>query len=116
MSTPTQNIDISAILSQEIAGYDEKIKRSGIIGSIVETLNENKDSLQSVLNSILERKGFISQADVDNAWVAIKKARKDEMDAAAKMYNRRFLIIGLGLVAVAAGIMAYVRYKNNKKN
>jgi uncharacterized membrane protein len=111
-----ENIDISAVLRQEIAGYDQKIKQSGgIIGSIVETLNENKQNLQDVLNSILAKKGFILQNDVNMAMEAIKKARKDELEAESKNYKRRFIVIGIGLVVIIAGIAAFVHFKNKKK-
>lgn len=106
--------DISGIVSQEIAGYDQKIQQAGFWGNVTDTLNANKDTLQAVLNDLLARKGFIEQSDVDKAWEAVKKARVAEMEAESKMYKRRFLLIGLGLVLVAAGTVAFIRYKNKK--
>jgi len=101
-------------IKAQLASTGDKISNSGIYTKVKEALVASKNELQDVLNNILAKKGVLTQSDVDAANAAIRKAKQDELDAEAKKYKHKFIMLGIGVAVFAGGLYLYFHHKKSK--
>lgn len=99
-------------LKSAIDHYDQKTKESGFWGGLLETLSQNRDNLQAILNNILAKNGIITIAEAQQAGDALQQAKQKELEASKKQYQKKMLTYALGGMLIIGAIILII--KRNK--
>lgn len=102
---PSQKDVESAILSayETIKNTTNKAASSDVTQSVANTLTKYSNAIQSVLNSFLQKRGAITQQQLDELDEKIREAKKKTLEAESRNTLVRYgLYLSIGVVAFGA--------------
>lgn len=105
------NINPSIIdeLRAKLSDIKDRLKESNLTSVAFDELTSNAKLIQDKLNDLFQKKGFISQSDIDDAYDVLKQAKKKELELMRNKANRRLIIYSALILGI--GIGAYFIFK-----
>ena len=93
-------------LKSKLTEVKDKLKDEKVTSVVFTELSSNAKLLQSKLDELLNKKGLITQSDVNDAYTTLQEYKRREMEILSKKSNRKLIIYGaLGIL----GIVVLVR-------
>lgn len=111
--TPDKKVVLINQIQDEIMRLSQSIKTKDYNSAAFILLTNTKDSLQNLLNNLLQKKGVITPNETNSALTTLEKSKKARLEESYFMGLRKgtFYLLTFGVIAVAT----YLLIKNNKK-
>ncbi len=106
--TPEKKKELAKEVQLEINAINEAIRTGGATGAVLETVRQNRDKLQSLVNKILSKKGVVTPQETTDALDAIDKSKRERLAGGYSLTLRKVAIAATVLI-VAAWAFYYVK-------
>jgi hypothetical protein len=93
----------------KLSDIKDKLKESNLTSIAFDELTSNAKLLQDKLNDLLQKKGFVTQSDINDAYEVLKQAKKKELELMRKKANKKLIIYSSIILGI--GIGAYFIFK-----
>lgn len=89
-------------LKSKLTEVKDKLKNEKVTSVVFSELTNNAKLLQSKLDELLNKRGFFSQSDVNDAYTTLQEYKRRELEILSKKSKKNLIIYGaigvLGLV------------------
>tara|TARA_R110000868_G_scaffold101361_4_gene279104 strand:+ start:11455 stop:11775 length:321 start_codon:yes stop_codon:yes gene_type:complete len=93
-------------LKSKLTEVKDKLKNEKVTSIVFNELSTNAKLLQNKLDELLNKKGLISQSDVNDAYATLQEFKRREMEILSKKSKNTLIIYG---VIGVLGIVLLVR-------
>jgi NAD-specific glutamate dehydrogenase len=113
MDTNTTNTQLTIVdeLKSKLSEIKDKIKDGGLSKTIYDELTGNAKVLQAKVNEVLEKKGILTQSDVNDAYEVMQNIKRSELEKQSKKQRNKLLIYGIVVIALIGGVYLYKKNK-----
>lgn len=112
MGKATENqLSIVDQLKGVLTDIKDKINKGGVTTTVFGELSNNAKVIQDKLNEILQKKGVLTQSDINDAYVVLQEQQKKLLEQQSKKESSRlatYFVIGVLLIG---GIYIYTKRK-----
>jgi hypothetical protein len=113
MANTTENqLSIVEQLKGVLTDIKDKINKGGISSTVFGELSTNAKVIQDKLNEVLQKRGVLTQSDINDAYMVLQEQQKKMLEQQSKKEASRVAIYVLLGVILIGGI--YI-YSNRKK-
>jgi hypothetical protein len=112
MVKATENqLSIVEQLKGVLTDIKDKINKGGISNTVFGELSTNAKVIQDKLNELLQKKGLLTQSDINDAYVVLQEQQKKVLEQQSKKEASRVAIYVLVGVLLIGGIYIYTKRK-----
>jgi hypothetical protein len=100
-------------LASKLTEIKDRIKGGTIDALVFEKLSNNAKTIQDKLNEMLQKKGFYTQSDINDAYATLQDIKRSELAEESKKAMKRLISYsGVGIL-VLLGIYIILKRKSN---
>lgn len=110
---PSAKLSVIEQLYNKLTQIKDSIKEGSISQSLFDDLTTQGKLLQDKLNILLNKRGILTQSEVNDAYATLQEVRRKELEAMKKKAQNKAIMYVVIFSVVVAG--AYMLYKRNKK-
>lgn len=106
--TPDKKKELAKELQLEINAINEAIRTGGATGAVLETVRQNREKLQGLVNKILSKKGVVTPQETNDALDAVEKSKRQRLASGYSLTLRKVAIAATVLI-IAAWAFYYIK-------
>lgn len=106
----TTQVSVVDQLVAQITNIKDKIKSKGLSQTAFEELTSSAKVLQDKVDELLNKKGLLTQSDINDAYTLIQEQKRKELENMSKKATKKtlaYMVIGVLII----GTLVYLRKK-----
>jgi hypothetical protein len=112
MANTTENqLSIVEQLKGVLTDIKDKINKGGISSTVFGELSTNAKVIQDKLNEVLQKRGVLTQSDINDAYMVLQEQQKKILEQQSKKEASNVAIYVLLGVVLIGGIYIYSKRK-----
>jgi hypothetical protein len=85
-------------LTSKLTDIKDSMKREGVTTTAFNQLSISAKSIQAKIDDLLAKSGIISQSDVNDAYIVLQDAKRNELQQMSSQANKRtlkYIVVGV---------------------
>lgn len=106
--TPDKKQELAKELQLEINAINEALRTGGVTGGVLESVRQNREKLQALVNKILSKKGVVTPQETNEALSAMDASKRQRLAGGYSLTLRK-VAIAAAVIIVAGWAYYYIK-------
>lgn len=106
--TPEKKQELAKDIQLEIDEINKAIQQGGVTGAVLESVRQNRERLQGIVNKILTKRGVVTPQETNEALDAVEKSKRERLAGGYSLTLRK-VAIGVAVLIAAGWVYYYIK-------
>lgn len=107
----TSKMSVINELKSTFTDIKDKLKKENVTKEVFDELTTNAKDIQDKINELLQKKGVLTQSDINDASILVQKQKRSELQSLNSNTNKNIIFYSLLIGGILIGFYLYKKYK-----